>query len=75
MNGTNKIVTIIGGIGVFLTTIGTAGATTLPESYKIYSILCTIIGGGLTAMAFYFAKGKDVTGIDRSNSKQSKEIQ
>jgi len=74
MTGTNKTVTVIGGIGVFLTTIGTAGATNLPESYKIYSILCTIIGGGLTAMAFYLAKGKDVTGIDRSNSKQSKEL-
>ena len=74
MNGTNKTVTVIGGIGVFLTTIGTAGATNLPDPYKTYSLICTILGGGLTAMTFYLAKGQHVTGIDRSNSKQSKEI-
>lgn len=73
MNGTNKSVTWIGGIGVFLTTCGTAGIASLPE-YKVIFILSTIIGGGLTAMAFYLTKGKDVTGTDRSNYKQSKEF-
>lgn len=61
MKGTNKVVTAFGGIGVFLTTIGGTGVAAIPE-WRAAFVLCGIIGGGLTAMAFYFAKGKDVPG-------------
>lgn len=65
MEGTNRAVTVFGGAGVFLTSIGTAGIASLPESYKVPSLLCTIIGGGMTALAFWLTKGKDAVG--RSN--------
>jgi len=61
MKGTNDLVTWIGGVGTLLTTIGATGIGVLPE-YKTYCLICTVLGGGLTAMAFYLAKGKDSTG-------------